>query len=292
MKEPVMRMQLSARMRALAVSMLIVQALVSAVPAGAAPKSKPGPGPHPTQAQADLGIRMIDWANHVAVGEEFTYWMRIQSSGPDATSATFENPLPPELSLISAYSSLGACSGDSTVSCDLGTIEHYGEIDVFMTVRAESEGTIVNRGSVTSQSDDPNTSNNSTEATTQIERHQDSTGTACSGDLKWLSRGSSGGTCILVGGGGTVSVFGAAADPVPLGSWPYYLPPSFQIEVEVTTLDGAVVASCTGGTAGGGACTGTSPHVVEAGTPLVCRAITWGPIDQTVVGRFGCIAGS
>jgi hypothetical protein len=74
--------------------------------------------------------------------------------------------LPATVLFVSATPSQGICSGTTTISCNLGTINAAGSATVAITVTPTTDADLSNTATVSSATSDPNTANNTdTEAT-------------------------------------------------------------------------------------------------------------------------------
>jgi hypothetical protein len=83
--------------------------------------------------------------------------------------ATVVDTLPPQVALVTAVPSQGTCSGTTTVTCALGTINVSASATVTITVTAVTPGTAVNEATVTAvDGGDPDPANDTDSVTTQI----------------------------------------------------------------------------------------------------------------------------
>ncbi|HEY6149797.1 MAG TPA: DUF11 domain-containing protein [Gaiellaceae bacterium] len=117
---------------------------------------------------ADLSISKTGPAT-VQSGGTATYTLNVSNAGPfDAHNVTVDDPLPAGETFVSATPSQGSC--DSTVSCDLGTVANGGSatITVVVSVTASCGSTLTNTATVTGDEMDPDTTNNSSSASTFV----------------------------------------------------------------------------------------------------------------------------
>ena len=100
------------------------------------------------------------------------YTIVVVNRGPDAAGGvTLVDALPGSQLFVGASSTLGTCSGTSTVTCSLGTLASGGSATMRITVRPRVAGTIVNTVSVSSTTPgDPNALNSVATATTSVRR--------------------------------------------------------------------------------------------------------------------------
>ncbi len=117
---------------------------------------------------ANLSITKGDAPDPVTAGQSLTYTLTVANAGPDAAAAvTVSDPLPAGVSFVSATPSVGSCSGTSTVSCTLGTLNSGASATVTIVVTANN-GPLSNTATVSSTTSDPNSANNSATATTTV----------------------------------------------------------------------------------------------------------------------------
>jgi len=119
---------------------------------------------------ADLSITKSDSPDPVLRGNTLTYTLTTRNAGPQAaTGVSVTDFLPAGVSLQSAVPSQGSCTpGLATVSCNLGQIASGGQATVTIKVTPRVDGAITNRATVQSSVLDPNTANNSAQATTTV----------------------------------------------------------------------------------------------------------------------------
>jgi uncharacterized repeat protein (TIGR01451 family) len=113
-------------------------------------------------ATADVEVNQYAINDPVIPGGILTYTFQIQNNGPStATGVTLTDPLPGTVTYISAVSTVGSCSGTTTVTCNVGTLTNGQTATVTIQVQAPlTGGTIAtNTGTVTTTTTDPATPN-------------------------------------------------------------------------------------------------------------------------------------
>lgn len=106
----------------------------------------------------------------VTNGSGFAYNLAVLNNGPfPASGVVLTDNLPSNVVFASASSSQGSCSAaGSTVTCSLGAINVKGTVGVSIVVTARGSGTATNVASVSGNPKDPNPSNNTASASTEI----------------------------------------------------------------------------------------------------------------------------
>ena len=131
---------------------------------------------------ADLWITKSDSADPVTAGEYLTYTIMVSNAGPsDAAGVDLTDVLPDELSNATFCEGAlcDAAAGDAwTGSLDLGTIPSGGSTTVRIRAQVDSdtpagEDVISNTASVASDTDDPDETNNSATALTDVDTSAD-----------------------------------------------------------------------------------------------------------------------
>jgi uncharacterized repeat protein (TIGR01451 family) len=119
---------------------------------------------------ANLGIAITDSPDPATVGNNLTYTITVSNAGPTgAQSVTVTDVLPGGVTFVSAAPSQGSCSGTTTVTCTLGTINNAASATVTLIVRpTATTATLTNSPSVSSSTPDPVPGNNSATATTTV----------------------------------------------------------------------------------------------------------------------------
>jgi uncharacterized repeat protein (TIGR01451 family) len=95
----------------------------------------------------------------VLVDDQITYTVTIKNNGPSmATNVVVNDPLPSGTVLVSASASQGTC--DTTVSCNLGSMDKNATATITLIVRPTQAATFTNDASVTAFQNDPVMTNN------------------------------------------------------------------------------------------------------------------------------------
>jgi uncharacterized repeat protein (TIGR01451 family) len=122
-----------------------------------------------TPEAADLSLTKTASVASTTVGSSITYTIKATNNGPgSATNVTVSDPLPGNVTLVSASATQGSCSGSTALSCSLGTLASGASVTATVTVTASAVGTATNTAAVTSNAVDSNPANNSASATTAV----------------------------------------------------------------------------------------------------------------------------
>jgi uncharacterized repeat protein (TIGR01451 family) len=124
-----------------------------------------------SECLADLAITKKDEPDPVAAGGSLTYTIDLTNDGPaPATSVRVTDTLPSSVTVTSITPSQGSCSrSGSTVTCELGSIVRDGNARVTIVLNpGTAVRQITNTARVTSEPRDPDASDNSATATTQV----------------------------------------------------------------------------------------------------------------------------
>ena len=117
----------------------------------------------------DLALSKTDSPDPVIVGNNLTYTINVSNNGPsNATGVIITDTLPAGVTFVSANSSQGSCSGTTTVTCNLGTLNNAANASATIIVKPTAAGPLNNSASVSAVETDPNTANNSATATTTV----------------------------------------------------------------------------------------------------------------------------
>jgi uncharacterized repeat protein (TIGR01451 family) len=112
----------------------------------------------------DVGISMTADRNPALVGFNFNYNITVTNIGAMATGVEVTDTLPSQVTLTAMLTSQGTCSFDPTlrkVTCSLGTVNAGSPVNIRLTVKPRSEGTLNNTADVTLDELDSNPGNNS-----------------------------------------------------------------------------------------------------------------------------------
>src|SRR5262245_35241444 len=120
---------------------------------------------------ADLSLIKTDTPDPVGAGGTITYTLTVSNAGPsEASSVTVADVLPGAVAFIGASGSGWDC-GESggTVTCTRPSLAPGAAPDITITVTAPAAGgTVDNTATVTSSTDDPDSSNNGDAASTTV----------------------------------------------------------------------------------------------------------------------------
>lgn len=122
-------------------------------------------------SSADLSVTKTSAPNPVVAGTNLTYTITAANAGPStAANVVVKDTLPAQVSVVSATSSAGSCSGGipgnpaQPLICTLGSMNSGGTASITVVVKVNSstpDGTIlVNNASISSDTSDPNNKNN------------------------------------------------------------------------------------------------------------------------------------
>lgn len=123
-------------------------------------------------AQADLSVRVTD-EDPVPVGATVHYTMTVHNAGPaDVAHVGVETAVPSKATFAAATGSQGACTGTTSVGCDLGPLAAGADAVVTLAVASTAAGTLdvtAHVASASAHDADPDPSNDwDTERTTVV----------------------------------------------------------------------------------------------------------------------------
>lgn len=124
---------------------------------------------------ADLTIVKTDLPDPAVAGQNLFFFINVTNNGPsDAQTVVVSDPLPTEVSFISASPTQGTCMHDGSptgglVTCNLNTMGDGDVVTITITTRVDASFTgtsVSNTANVSSGTTDPNPGNDDTETTT------------------------------------------------------------------------------------------------------------------------------
>ena len=123
----------------------------------------------PQTSSADLMITKTAVQNPVTVGSRFSYAIVVTNLGPNAaTNVVVTDPLPSSVTFNAVGTIQGSCTGTSTVTCNLGTINPGATVRIELGVVANQGPMVINTATVKADQPDPNPSNNVSSATVTV----------------------------------------------------------------------------------------------------------------------------
>ncbi|HEX2269887.1 MAG TPA: PQQ-dependent sugar dehydrogenase [Pyrinomonadaceae bacterium] len=123
-----------------------------------------------SSTSADLNVTKTASPNPGQAGVNLVYRIVAANNGPAAaTNVTVSDTLPAGLAFVSAATTQGACSGTTTVTCNLGSLANGAAAIVTITVTPSAQGQLANTATVAAAETDFDSSNNSSSITTFIQ---------------------------------------------------------------------------------------------------------------------------
>jgi len=117
---------------------------------------------------ADLSLTKAAWPSPAAVQANLTYTLRVTNQGPAVATGIQLTDTLPNVILASATSTQGTCTGTSTVTCAIGTLNVGSIATITIVVTAPAVGSASNTARVTADQVDPDPSNNTATITTSV----------------------------------------------------------------------------------------------------------------------------
>jgi len=121
---------------------------------------------------ADVRVTKSAPAGPLSIGTNVTYTIQVFNDGPaTAANVVLTDPLPTGTSFFSSSTTLGSCSGTSTVTCTLGAMANGASATITIVATIDTVGTKSNTATVTNVNGtdyDPDTTNNSATASTTV----------------------------------------------------------------------------------------------------------------------------
>jgi uncharacterized repeat protein (TIGR01451 family) len=122
-----------------------------------------------TPPAVDLSLTVNGSPDPVILGSNLTYAITISNPGSlQAIDVVVADTLPAGVNFVSATPGQGSCTGTSSVSCSLGTLNAFGSVTITIVAIPTAEGVVNNTASVTSGSFETNTADNSATSTTTV----------------------------------------------------------------------------------------------------------------------------
>src|SRR6185503_3990506 len=119
-------------------------------------------------SSVDLSIAKSVSPNPGQVGQNLSYRVSVTNNGPaSATNVTVTDTLPAGVTLVSASSVSGLCSGSPVVTCNLASLPVNNEAIVNIVVTPMAVGQLTNSASVSASESDYDGSNNTASIATQ-----------------------------------------------------------------------------------------------------------------------------
>lgn len=116
----------------------------------------------------DVVVTMSDSPDPVSFGSNLTYTITVTNIGElPATGVTLTDTLPAGATLVSANSTAGSCSGTTTITCGIGTLNGGATVTITIVVTPPA-GTITNTATATLNETD-NPANNTATAETLVD---------------------------------------------------------------------------------------------------------------------------
>jgi uncharacterized repeat protein (TIGR01451 family) len=118
-------------------------------------------------ATANLSLGVVDAPDPIAVGGNLTYTLTVNNSGQaDATNVSVAATLPANTTFVSATN--GCTRAGNVVTCALDQINNGANRQLNIVVKPTAEGTLNFTASVSSDTSDPDMSNNTAQAATEV----------------------------------------------------------------------------------------------------------------------------
>jgi len=113
-----------------------------------------------TTSSADLKI--VKTGKLSANKNKITYTLTVTDRGPTSgLNVVVKDTLPTKVQFVSVSPTQGTCTGTSTVTCSIGAMSNGQVVTITLVVKVKQTGSISNTASVSADSPDPNTANNS-----------------------------------------------------------------------------------------------------------------------------------
>lgn len=145
------------------------------VTAGPADDYQPAWQPDTPPPPTDLSITNVASANPAELERVFAYNISVTNAGPSAaTGVVVTDVLPAGVTFFSATATQGSCAvASGTMTCQLGSLAAGGSAGVALQVKPRQTGALSNTASIAAATADPNVSNNSATAQTNVIKSAD-----------------------------------------------------------------------------------------------------------------------
>jgi uncharacterized repeat protein (TIGR01451 family) len=121
------------------------------------------------QPAPDVRVLMFDSPTVVDVGSNLTYLIEVTNIGDlPATGVTLTDTLPPDVTFAFANSTVGTCSGTTSIICNIGTLNVGATAKVTIVVTSFAQSTIINTATATLNEADSFLANNAATTNTLV----------------------------------------------------------------------------------------------------------------------------
>lgn len=112
-------------------------------------------------ALVDIVVNQSDSPDPIAAGGLLTYTIAVTNNGPDdATGVVLTDTIPASTTFVSSSTTKGSCSGNPSITCNIGALANGETATVTIRVIPNTTGTITNTASTTRNEPDSNSANN------------------------------------------------------------------------------------------------------------------------------------
>ncbi|MGH9744909.1 MAG: InlB B-repeat-containing protein, partial [Candidatus Acidiferrales bacterium] len=123
----------------------------------------------PQSGGADMQVTMSAAPSPALQNSNLTYTIVVKNNGAlSAANVAMTDAFPAGVNFVSSSSTVGTCSGTTTVTCNLGTMTNGSNATITIVVKPTNTGALVNTVNVTSTTPDPVTSDNSATTSTTV----------------------------------------------------------------------------------------------------------------------------
>ena len=208
---------------------------------------------------ADLAVTKSDSPDPVLAGDDLKYTMTVANSGPStSTGVLLTDILPVGVTFVSSTPGPPTCAASSgTVTCNLGALAMNASttVTIQVAVNGSTTGTITNTVSVAGNEVDPDTSNNTTTASTLVNPSADLSVAKGDSPDPVLASADLTYTLMVTNNGPGTSTNVTLTDTLPAGT-------SFRSSTPAFCIDSAGTVTCSLGTLLSGETTTVAVEVV------------------------------